>query len=104
MKALLNFYNNEGKRGAIKKYKGNPKFIDLTKYKNFRVFENIAIKNFTKLRYNEHLKSITLEMGFDGIRYYDPTATGEEFVLYNTKKVKLISVIKNRKYLNSYFV
>ncbi len=29
-------------------------------------------------------------MGFDGIRYYDPQATGEEFVLFNTEKVRKV--------------
>jgi len=33
---------------------------------------------------------LTLELGFDGILYFDPYATGEEFVLFNTEKVKKI--------------
>jgi hypothetical protein len=31
-----------------------------------------------------------IEMGYDGIRYYDPLATGEEFVLFNRSKIKKI--------------
>ncbi|NCU41544.1 MAG: hypothetical protein EOM19_02350 [Candidatus Moranbacteria bacterium] len=29
-----------------------------------------------------------VKQGFDGIRYYDPDATGEEFVLFNISKAK----------------
>lgn len=85
-KALNNFYNL-GNHGKIEEYHGNPRFIDLTIYEKFNEFEKLAIAKYGNSTNNEHLKLLTLDMGFDGIRYYDPLATGEEFVLYNTKKV-----------------
>jgi 3'-phosphoadenosine 5'-phosphosulfate sulfotransferase (PAPS reductase)/FAD synthetase len=33
------------------------------------------------------MKKLALENGYDGIRYYDAQATGEEFVLYNIEKL-----------------
>ena len=68
----------------------NPSFIDLSNYNDFDKFESQAIKEYPNRKYNEHLKLLTIEMGYDGIRYYDPIATGEEFVLFNTDKVKLV--------------
>lgn len=87
-KALNNFYNCDGEYGEILEYEGNPKFIDLTLYSAFEKFEKEAIIKYGKQKHNEHLKKLTIEKGFDGIRYYDPIATGEEFVLFNTFKVK----------------
>jgi hypothetical protein len=92
-KALDNFYNSDGDDGAIIEYRGNPKFIDLSLDKDFDGFEKEAIKKYGKLKYNDHLRRLTLKKGFDGIRYYDPFTTGEEFVLYNADKVKA----KNKK-------
>ena len=37
---------------------------------------------------------LTLKKGFDGIRYFDPYTTGEEFVLFNTDKVIKVRTIK----------
>ena len=71
------------------KYIGNPNFIDLADYADFEMFEKEAIKKFGKQQHNNHLKELSLSKGYDGIRYYDPQATGEEFVLYNTETVYL---------------
>ncbi len=66
------------------------------------MFENEAIEKFGKHEHCNHLKALTLLKGFDGIRYYDPLATGEEFVLYNTEKVTISANKKSRKkYLES---
>jgi len=43
------------------------------------------------------LNKNTLGLGFDGIRYFDPCTTGEEFVLFNVDKVKMISKKKRKK-------
>ena len=85
--ALENFYNSDGTEGSIIKYYGFPNFIDLTDYSEFDEYEAIAIKHFGQ---KDALKQMTLELGYDGIRYYDPIATGEEFVLYNTDKVEIV--------------
>ena len=64
--------------------KGNFKFIDLIKEIDSKKFMK-KIMVF-KLNITDYIKLL----GFDGIRYYDPDATGEEFVLYNYKKLKFI--------------
>lgn len=94
--ALDNFYNCEDSGGYIEIYQGYPNFIDLALLEDYNNFENKAIAKFGKDAYHNYLMKMTLELGYDGIRYYDPSTTGEEFVLYNTDKVKLISK-KNRK-------
>ncbi len=63
---------------------------DKEMYKYFRIKE-IDIC-FPDEKNNNELKKMTLSLGYDGIRYYDPIATGEKFVLYNTDKVELIRV------------
>lgn len=88
--AINNFYNSDGEDGEIETYIGNPNFIDLADYSDFDKFEEEAIEKFGKRESNNHLKELTLLKGFDGIRYYDPEATGEEFVLFNTKKVNRV--------------
>jgi hypothetical protein len=90
-RALNNFYNGDGTRGQIIKYRVRAKFIDLTRFDEFEAFEAVAISKFPKREHNEQFKLLALELGFDGIRYYDPIATGEEFVLYNTEKAKMLT-------------
>ena len=91
--ALHNFYNNEGEFGenTIIEYHGKPHFIDLTSLKEYESFEAEAIKTFGNDQKKSYLKKLTLQKGFDGIRYFDPLATGEEFVLFNTETIKQVS-------------
>lgn len=86
-RALRNFYNGDGERGCIETFKGQPIFIDLTIYKDFDTFEKEAIKLYGKDKHKCHFKKLTIKKGYDGIRYYDPIATGEEFVVYQTNKL-----------------
>lgn len=58
---------------------GKFNFLDLTNEDKLRNMLNKA----ELLKKN--IADYTLALGFDGIRYYDPDATGEEFVLYNLK-------------------
>jgi hypothetical protein len=44
-------------------------------------FEKQAIEKFGIQKNNKALKLLTLLKGYYGIRYYDPLATGEEYVL-----------------------
>lgn len=99
--ALTNFYgidyidNNE--KVPIQTYYGNPNFLDMTDYNNFDVFKKHSKEIFPDEDYENGLnglKKMILELEYDGIRYYDPLATGEEFVLYNTNKIKLIKTEK----------
>ncbi len=93
-KALANFYgldyidNNE--EVPIQTYYGNPNFMDLTNKEEYKIFEEFAKEGFPNEKNNNELKEMTLKLGYDGIRYYDAIATGEEFVLYNIDKLKLI--------------
>ena len=58
---------------------GKFNFLDLTNEDKLR---NVLSK--AEL-FKKNIVDYTLALGFDGIRYYDPDATGEEFVLYNLK-------------------
>ena len=93
--ALYNFYNGEGEFGdEVVEYYGTPKFADLVLPSIYEKFENEAVKLFGKQENNNHLRMLTLKKGFDGIRYFDPYTTGEEFVLFNTDKVIKVRTIK----------
>lgn len=89
---LVNFYgvdfNYEDVQVMV--YYGNPNFLDLTDKDEFNKYKIYSKKKFPNEDNNNELKKMTIELGYDGIRYYDPIATGEEFVLYNIDKVKLI--------------
>lgn len=75
--ALVNFYSDDlnNPKDFSLKIKGNLNFLDLLDDRKF-LQEN---------KYN--LEKKVLSMGYDGIRYYDPDATGEEFVLFNYSKI-----------------
>jgi len=91
---LIKFYGldyiDNDEKVPLQTFYGNPNFLDLTDYDNFDIFKEHSKKEFPNEEYNNELKRMTLKLGYDGIRYYDPIATGEEFVLYNTNEVKLI--------------
>ena len=89
-RALRNFYNGDGERGVIEVYKGIPNFLDLSDYSAFVNFEKKALQIYGKDKNNSYFRKLTLKNGYDGIRYFDPIATGEEFILFNTIKVKKI--------------
>ena len=91
--ALHNFYNCEGEFGdnTIIEYRGTPRFIDLTLIADYEAFEREAVEMFGDDEQKSYLRKLTLQKGFDGIRYFDPIATGEEFVLFNTDKLKKIA-------------
>ncbi len=89
--ALHNFYNLVSEYGnSMKTYEGNPHFLDLTEPHSIENFEKEAIRKYGEQKDKNHLRLATIDNGFDGIRYFDPSATGEEFVLFNADKVKLI--------------
>ena len=100
--ALISFYDLEGENKKVDAYFGNPKWLDLMDYSDYDRYEQEAIRKFDKNKVSksnlldldsrgEMLKKLAIEKGFDGIRYYDPQATGEEFVLFDVKKVKKIN-------------
>jgi len=73
---LVNFYseNLDNPQDFTLKIRGNFNFLDLMGNQNFLI-EN-----------RDGIEEKVLSIGYDGIRYYDPDATGEEFVLFNYKK------------------
>ena len=75
--ALINFYADDVNypQDFIVKIIGKFNFLDL-------------LDNQTFLQKNKNnLEEKVLGLGYDGIRYYDPDATGEEFVLFNHSKI-----------------
>lgn len=75
--ALVNFYseNINHPRDFTLEIKGHFHFLDLLDDQDF-LQKNKA-----------NLEDKVLAMGYDGIRYYDPDATGEEFVLFDCAKI-----------------
>lgn len=87
--ALENFYNIEGD-GKLAKYRGEPVWLDLAAPARYAKFESEMKKKGIEIAESDKIGAIVKAMGYDGIRYYDPQATGEEFVLFNTKVLKKI--------------
>lgn len=90
--ALKAFYDIEGQGLPVSKFKGNPKFLNLMEKDNMAAFEKYLETKGLKLADSDQVGKIVEELGFDGIRYFDAWATGEEFVLFNTSK--LVKVTK----------
>lgn len=74
--ALINFYSPDF---------NNPMDITVTVRGDFNFFD--AVSNPLPKR---NAREFVLSQRYDGIRYYDKDATGEEFVLYNYKKIKTL--------------
>lgn len=89
--ALSNFYDLEQEGLPIVEYKGNPKWLDLMDYARYRKFARTLLNNSIEIINSNEVGEIVIGMGYDGIKYYDPFATGEEFVLFNIRKVRLVS-------------
>ena len=84
--AIENFYNMEGEL-ELHTYIGNDiKWLDLMDNDDFKSFE----EEHGKFLNSDKIGDIVIGMGYDGIVYYDYNATGEEFVLFNTEKVKRV--------------
>lgn len=83
--ALDNFYNIAAERGEnMITYKGNPKLLDLTNEEKMMEFTN-------KYKSGEEIEKAVQEMGYDGIKYFDPYSTGEEIVITNEKALKAVA-------------
>ena len=88
--AILNFYAWDSKEDKASIYHGTPKWLDLMDYSKYDAFESDLKKKGIEMMNSNKVGDIVKKMGYDGIRYYDPTATGEEFVLFNTERLKKI--------------
>jgi hypothetical protein len=47
-------------------------------------------KNKIKSLNSNEISKVVQSLGYDGIKYYDVQATGVEYVLFNTSKLKQI--------------
>ncbi|MDP2703940.1 MAG: LPD38 domain-containing protein [bacterium] len=82
--ALKNFYGLDMRSGQAVRLEGNPKILDLTdSFKFVDDAHRAARKEFPKEKYP--LGKWVQKQGYDGIKYFDPIATGEEYVIYNAK-------------------
>ena len=82
--ALKNFYGLDMRGGQAVRLEGNPKILDLTdSFKSVDDANRAARKEFPKEKYP--LGKWVQKQGYDGIKYFDPVATGEEYVVYNAK-------------------
>jgi hypothetical protein len=89
--ALRSLYGPEVEEDKkVLTFEGKPKWLNLMDYEDFNNFLKRATNIYGNLPGLEQLKKATLFKRYDGIKYYDPQATGEEFVLYNTDKLKEI--------------
>jgi hypothetical protein len=104
--ALISFYGiqdeieNDFDTHLLDTYLGNPNWLDLINYDDYEKIKQegldkyelpINLKGLEELdEVGELMKKLAMEKGYDGIRYYDPNATGEEFVLFNIEKLKKI--------------
>ena len=88
--AIKSFYDCENEGLPVLTYMGSPKWLNLFNYYKFKKFKNDLLSKGISIINSDQIAIIVRDMGFDGIRYYDPFATGEEFVLFNTSTVKKI--------------
>lgn len=93
-RAINNFYNLDGDL-EVAEYHGHPKWLNLMDYQTYADFEDSAKKKYGAGA--DHMREAALAKGYDGIRYYDPEATGEEFVLYDTDGMKKARVVRKAK-------
>jgi len=85
--AINNFYNIENVNDIDTYLCKNVKWLDLMNFEDFHNFEN----KYGKLLNSFEISDIVMKLGYDGIVYYDPHATGEEYVLFNTDKATKIN-------------
>jgi hypothetical protein len=86
--ALIHFYDIEENGFTVSEYKGIPKWLELTDDNDYSKFRSIIKEIGHDIVNSDVVGTIVTQMGFDGIRYYDYNATGEEFVLFNMDKLK----------------
>lgn len=101
-KVLLNFYGDEDGNGKMSEFKGNPKWLDLIEQNKFKEFKQFLKNKKINLLNSDEVGEIVKKMGYDGIRYYDSFATGEEFVLFNTDKIKKIESFNIEKFTENF--
>lgn len=88
--ALKRFYDLDNIL-SISEFRGNNiKWFNLMLEHNFKRFKDILKRYDIDIINSYDVSKIITKMGYDGIRYYDIYATGEEFVLFDKSKISLI--------------
>jgi hypothetical protein len=83
--AINAFYNIDGDFEVSTLVEKEPiEWLDLMSYE---AFDNFVSSLGFDIVNSDRVGQVVMNMGFDGIRYYDVLATGEEFVLFNTSKI-----------------
>jgi len=95
--ALSRFYDPEDDGLTVSEFIGTPKFLNLMHPDDMASFEKYLKSKGLSMANSAEVSKIVEKMGFDGIQYYDAMATGEEFVLFNTSKLKEITPKKKAK-------
>lgn len=85
-KALFNFYNQFGDRELpLHTFKGEPVWLDIMDSRRNKIWDDFLKSKGIDQTNSDDIAKIVKGLGFDGIKYYDAMATGEEYVLFNTK-------------------
>lgn len=93
--ALNHFYNHWGERELnLSTFKGDPKWLDIMDPRREKLWDEFLKKKGINPRNSSELGEIVKKLGYDGIKYFDPHATGEEYVLFNTKLLKKVARAK----------
>jgi hypothetical protein len=87
--ALKRFYDLDDVL-SISEYQGNIKWLNLMLEQSFKRFKEIFKQHDIDIINSYEVSKIILKMGYDGIRYYDAYATGEEFVLFDMEKIRKV--------------
>ena len=87
---LMRFYSADliGDENCIITITGKFNFLSLLSEAKLRRFLKKAREMFTND--SDFIEKYTIKSGYDGIRYYDPLATGEEFVLFDLSAITTI--------------
>jgi len=97
-KALMNFYDIEDQGYEITEYHMKPKWFSIMKDESWDKFKKAFEDNGEKIINSYLVSEIFLEMGYDGIRYYDINATGEEFVYFGKEYQEYKKIEKSRDF------
>jgi hypothetical protein len=86
--ALKDFYGMDADVYVTKGY-GEPKWMNLMKRADEEKFykdveKKYGVKEIQKEKFAQSMEKEILDRGYDGVKYFDPWATGEEYLLIKT--------------------
>lgn len=95
--AIKNFYGLDEEAVNLLRFDGQPKLMDLMNKSDEEKFLNevqtkYGIKKTKSKEFGDALEKELQVRGYDGARYFDPYATGEEIVLVNPASVQSTTV------------